>query len=52
MIADWKHNVMVEYPQIGVHVDADFKQNDVPAGTEAIRRLAEVLLKATSKGGA
>jgi hypothetical protein len=53
---------MVEYPQIGVPVDADFlkqvdewrrKQDDVPTRPEAIRRLAEVALKIkASKGGA
>jgi hypothetical protein len=45
---------MVEYPQIGVRVDADFlkmidewrrKQDDVPTRPEAIRRLVELGLK-------
>jgi hypothetical protein len=49
---------MVEYPQIGVRVDADFlkmidewrrKQDDVPTRPEAIRRLVELGLKAKSK---
>jgi hypothetical protein len=50
---------MVEYPQIGVRVDADFlkmiddwrrKQDDVPTRPEAIRRLVELGLKAKFKG--
>lgn len=49
---------MVEYPQIGVRVDADFlklidewrrKQDDVPTRPEAIRRLVELGLKAKGK---
>jgi len=49
---------MVEYPQIGVRVDADFlrmvdewrrKQDDVPTRPEAIRRLVEIgMSKSTS----
>jgi hypothetical protein len=49
---------MVEYPQIGVRVDADFlkaidewrrKQDDVPTRPEAIRRLVDLGLKAKPK---
>jgi metal-responsive CopG/Arc/MetJ family transcriptional regulator len=49
---------MVEYPQIGVRVDADFlkaidewrrKQDDVPTRPEAIRRLVELGLKAKAR---
>jgi hypothetical protein len=45
---------MVEYPQIGVRVDAEFlkqiddwrrKQEDVPTRPEAIRRLVELALR-------
>ena len=53
---------MVEYPQIGVRVDADFlkqvddwrrKQDDVPTRPEAIRRPVELgLIAKASKSGA
>ena len=50
---------MVEYPQIGVRVDADFlkqvddwrrKQDDVPTRPGAIRRPVELIAKASKSG--